>query len=118
LQALTRGTGVNFDPILAISQGLPPRQRILLIYLAMVRWNSQHGIHRKSSQTPYEYAASLRKILPEDEADIHLLTQTFMEARYTRHVMTRNQADSMQATWERFKNNILLNLESQPQSQV
>jgi hypothetical protein len=114
LQTITRGTGKRFDPILAISQGLPPRQRILLIYLAMVHWNSRHGIYRKGSETPYEYAASLRKLLPDDESDIHLLTQSFMEARYTRHEITRNQANIMQAAWERFKDNLQRYLEPQP----
>lgn len=116
LRALVRKSGEGFDPLMTISRRLPPRQRILLVYLAMVRWNNQNGIYRKGSETPNEYARSLRRVLPDAEQEITLLTNSFMEARYTRHDITRDQAELMQVAWEHFQENLRNYLELQKQS--
>jgi signal transduction histidine kinase len=117
VRALARQSSQIFDPLIAVSRRLPPRQRILLIYLAMIRWNSHNGIYRKGSETPNEYAGSLCRVLPEAEADISVLTGSFMEARYTRHPITKDQAEGMQAAWERFQGDLRDYLEAQKQSQ-
>ena len=117
LRRLARRGAPGFDPLIAISRRLPPRQRVLLIYLAMVRWNNHNGIYRKGSETPNEYARSLHRLIPEAEPEIKLLTSSFMEARYTRHDITGEQAETMQSAWEHFQEILKNYLELQNQLQ-
>ncbi len=91
------------EPFLSISSHLPPRQRILLLYLAMIAWNEHSGIHRKRTDTPYEYAAYLSSLIPDQKEMIKELTQVFIEARYTRHQLTINQSTGAQAAWEQIQ---------------
>jgi hypothetical protein len=97
---------------------LNPRQRVLFFFLAMVRRGGERGVPRDVSQTPYEYADSLidairnrsqesqvgagqDKSLVEEE--ISVLTQRFVEARYSRHEITHKQADLVKRSWNRIK---------------
>jgi hypothetical protein len=95
-QALIQPKPGRVDPLLTISSLLPPRQRILLIYLSMIRWNNQNGFPRKGNQTPFEYARALDTTIPESRNDLDFITHTFIEARYTRHTLTLDQADQVQ----------------------
>jgi hypothetical protein len=87
------------DSLLAISNRLPPRQRVLLLYLAMVSWNERSGIRRNKTHTPYEYARSLKQFIPQQGDQIDDITQTFMEARYTRHPLADSQAEQAHDDW-------------------
>ena len=82
---------------------LPPRERVQYFYLAMVRRGGQRGTPRKPSQTPREYASTLESQLPEVNAEIDSLTDAFVEARYSRHDVTPEQAGLIQRIWERIK---------------
>lgn len=100
LRGAIRQARPGFNPFQAISRRLPPRQRVLLTYLLMVRWNTQNGFKRLPHQTPYEYAHRLIVWVPAAQTDLEMITQLFMEARYSRHTITPEQADSAQAAWE------------------
>jgi hypothetical protein len=82
---------------------LTPRDRVQYFYLAMVRRGGQRGMPRKPSQTPREYAATLENQLPEVDDEIHSLTDAFLEARYSRHDVTPEQASLVQRIWDRIK---------------
>ncbi len=82
---------------------LSARERVLFFYLAMVRRGSESGIRRQPGQTPYEYAQSLEAALPENFEDVASLTDSFVEARYSRHDISPEQAGTVQTLWERIK---------------
>ncbi len=74
----------------ALIRHLPPRQALILTYLDWVNWNAKHGLQRKKSQTPYEYADAIHQRWPEIEADLTPFTNDFIAARYTRQESTKN----------------------------
>lgn len=82
---------------------LTPRQRILFFYLAMIRRGGESGFPRKPSQTPYEYVETLSPNLPDAQEDIHAMTETFLEARYSRHEITPEHVNLVKAYWERVR---------------
>lgn len=97
LRALRRSQGPGFNLMNALSSRLPPRQQVLLAYLLLVRANEQYGIRRRSAQTPYDYAASVTRELPEAAQPVDTLTHHFIEARYTRHPIASDMADEARA---------------------
>ena len=82
---------------------LPPRQQVQFFYLAMIRRGQQHGIERQPAQTPYEYAQTLQNSLPEIDQDVSGLTDSFIEARYSRHDITTEKVSRVRQYWERIK---------------
>lgn len=111
-------------------RSLTPRQRILFYFLALVRRSGERGISRQPSQTPYEYSAVLSEafqanlaagdsrekldvpILLESEhtgeeseiiADITGMTERFVEARYSRHPISDQEAGRVKDTWQKIR---------------
>jgi hypothetical protein len=82
---------------------LSPRERVQYFYLAMVRRGAQRGMPRQQSQTPREYAVMLESSLPEVYGEIDALTESFAEARYSRHDVTPEHAGLAQTLWQRIK---------------
>jgi hypothetical protein len=118
LRSLRPGQNFNFNPFDIISRNLPPRQRILLTYLAMLHYNSQYGIQRRKSQTPFEYARMLSALTPDIGQDLEAITVSFVEARYTRHNITKEQASATQDTWDNLQKTLKPFFEQEKQSQV
>jgi hypothetical protein len=117
-QTFIRPKPIHIDPLLTISSRLPPRQRILLIYLSMIHWNNRNGFPRKGNQTPFEYARSLDSSIPDSKNDLDTVTQAFIEARYTRHPLTHAQADLVQTALERLQSIFREYLEHQSQNHI
>lgn len=84
-------------------RNLSPRQRVAFFYLALVRRGAESGLPREASQTPSEYAATLQTALPPLDDDIDVLTDAFMEARYSRHTVAAEKAGMVRVTWERIR---------------
>ena len=84
-------------------RSLDPRRQIFFFYLAMLRRGGEHGLLRKPSQTPSEYAATLEKALPASDEDIDSMTQAFVEARYSRREIGDQEANRVKATWGRIR---------------
>jgi len=78
---------------------LDPRRQIYFYYLAMIRRGSEHGVGRKPSQTPAEYAATLEGTLPAVHEEIGSLTNGFMEARYSAHPITSKDSNRVKTAW-------------------
>jgi hypothetical protein len=78
---------------------LTPRQRIVFYYLRLLERSSQHGLARKPSETPHQYAQMLETNLPEVQEDIAGLTDTFLEARYSNHPLGDQQTSLVQRFW-------------------
>lgn len=95
-------------------RNLTPRGRVIFFYLAMLRRGSEKGVPRKAGQTPYEYAQTLEHALqpPPDVTvepsvdiikEIDSLTEEFVEARYSRHEVTTEQASLARRYWEHIR---------------
>jgi Domain of unknown function (DUF4129) len=84
-------------------RSLDPRRRIYFFYLAMVRRGGEQGLGRKLSQTPSEYAETLEKDLPSAGEDIDSITKAFVEARYSRHEINSQAADTVKTIWGRVR---------------
>ena len=84
-------------------RSLDPRRQIYFYYLAMVRRGGESGLARKPSQTPSEYTTTLEEAIPFEREDIILLTDAFMEARYSRREMDRQKANRVKETWGRIR---------------
>jgi len=82
---------------------LSPRERILYYYLSILRRAGQRGFPRQRAQTPHEYDVNLAPNLPAAQQEMTLLTQAFVEARYSRHAFDRERARRVRADWQRVK---------------
>ncbi|MFN2271532.1 MAG: DUF4129 domain-containing protein [Anaerolineae bacterium] len=82
---------------------LSPRERTLYYYLSILQRAGQQGFRRKDSQTPYEYDAVLEPNLPQAQQEMNLLTDDFVEARYSPHAIDHEREREVRARWERVK---------------
>jgi len=82
---------------------LSARERVLYYYLSILRRAGQQGLPRQRTQTPYEYDAHLAPHLPQAQQEMTLLTQVFVEARYSLHTISREQARQVHAHWQQVK---------------
>jgi hypothetical protein len=80
---------------------LTPRQRVVFYYLALVCRGGERGFNRRSAQTPYEYQELLQAALDGNEEELAGLTGAFVEARYSQHHVTAEQASRVRRWWER-----------------
>ena len=79
---------------------LSPRQKVIFYYLALVRRAREAGIPRQADQTPYEYARSLASSLTEEKDGVDAMTESFIEARYSRHEIPAKTARRAETIWE------------------
>jgi hypothetical protein len=84
-------------------RSLDPRRQIYFFYLAMIRRGSDEGIARKPSQTPSEYEDTLENALPSLNEDVHLITESFIEARYSPHNIDSQKANLVKSAWKRVR---------------
>jgi len=82
---------------------LSARERVIRYYLNMVRHADRHGFTRGAAQTPHEFDAVLTPRLSEGQSDLHRLTDTFVEARYSRHPVSEAHARQAQANGQRVR---------------
>jgi hypothetical protein len=82
---------------------LSPRERILYYYLSILRRAGQLGFPRHRAQTPHEYSQAIEPHLEGTEKEMFALTQSFVEARYSRHAFDRLQDRRVRAEWRQVK---------------
>jgi hypothetical protein len=80
-----------------------PREQVLYYYLSLLRRAQERGFPRRPAQTPAEYEPTLEAHLPEVQAETNLLTEAFVEARYSRRPINAENARSTRAQWERIR---------------
>jgi hypothetical protein len=61
-------------------------------YGLLLQRGAQSGVPRNPAQTPSEYAQMLDQRAPDAAQDVEQLTQTFIEARYSTHDLSDQQA--------------------------
>ena len=104
---------VSFKPPKPISTGrvrnwlnlrqASARQRILYYYLNILTRAEQAGLHRRQSQTPYEYEPNLQESMPAVETEIHDVTDTFVRARYSPDEFSDQDVALIKKEWQRIK---------------
>jgi hypothetical protein len=82
---------------------MSPRDKVIYFYLSLVQLGGERGINRKPSETPYQYENDLSGAIPEVQEELHDLTGTFIEARYSRHSLEEQYAQQASSLWERIK---------------
>jgi hypothetical protein len=100
---------LSLPQIVELARYLPPRQAVILVYTDWIQWNSQHGFDRKPSQTPLEYALAFFQHLPEADdlvKPVNSLTDIFIQARYSKHSILRDQARQAQSLSHQLKKNL------------
>jgi hypothetical protein len=76
-----------------------PRRQIFLLYDALLQVGKKVGIQRKDSQTPSAYGQRLQSNIPDNEEDLDLMTENFLEARYSQHEVVQTQADATRSAF-------------------
>ncbi len=87
-------------------RGLPAREQIRFLYLAAVRRADERGVPRRESETPLEFAVDLKENWPEAETDVDVLTDAFLEARYSRHDIDDDAVGPLRRTWRRMRSQL------------
>lgn len=82
---------------------LSARERILYYYLNTLQRAKKCGLNRQKDQTPKEYALRLNQNIPDMDAEIELLTETFVHARYSRDAFDNQQASLVKTTWQQIR---------------
>jgi len=82
-------------------RSLAPRQKVIFYYLTLLRRSSQRGLPRRQNQTPLQFEQTLRTSLPEVENEIDALTDSFVEARYSKHEIDGDKVNLLQEFWKR-----------------
>lgn len=77
------------------------REQILYYYLNTLKQSEKLGTVRPKSDTPTEFEPKLRKIAPNVDAEINLLTQAFVRARYSKESFDSEQAKLVKTIWQR-----------------
>ncbi len=103
-QWLTRRMAMPEEPFRYLRlRGLSPRAQVLYYYLSILQRAGQQGLPRRAAQTPYEYKATLAHNLPGVQEEMELLTQAFVEARYSQHVVELDQVQRVRINWKQVK---------------
>ncbi len=122
--------GLVFAIVLAVlSAGvwLLWRQQFLVLrnaddaYLQLQRISAFLGLKVPSSQTPYEFAAMLSKLVPQVEKDVALICNGFVRRTYGRKRLSLQERFRVSRAWRRVRNSLLRELaqhrDVQPQPQ-
>ena len=88
-------------------RSLSPRQQVLFYFQALLRKAEKRGIRRRKAETPYEYAQTLEESMPEAQINLEPFTDTFVEARYSLHPITNEQASQAHQWWQSLRKVIL-----------
>ncbi len=80
-----------------------PREQVISYYLRLLHRADRQGFPRERRQTPAEYQSALVPRLPEVADDLAGLTGAFVEARYSRHEVTPDEAGRARAAWRRLQ---------------
>ena len=83
--------------------GLSREDRMVYYYLSILRRAALRGYPRSPSQTPHEYDAKLGSYLPQVDEELDRLTEAFVEARYSKHLVDAAEERQVQADWKTIK---------------
>jgi len=78
---------------------LSPRDRVRYYYLAILHRSRQQGFGRPPGTTPLEYQETLADKLPEATDQVAQLSWAFVEARYSQHPISVQEARGVRDVW-------------------
>lgn len=85
---------------------LSPREQIRYFYLSTVKRASNKGVARQQAETPLEFAQDLKENWPEAEEDVDALTDAFLEARYGRSPIEKEDVNPVKKRWRQVKSSL------------
>ncbi|GJM42475.1 MAG: hypothetical protein DHS20C20_27570 [Ardenticatenaceae bacterium] len=85
---------------------LSPREQIRYFYLSTVKRAADKGVPREQAETPLEFARDLKENWPEAEEDVDVLTDAFLEARYGRSPIEKEDVNPVKKRWQQVKSNL------------
>jgi hypothetical protein len=68
--------------------------------LSTLQRAEKSGYKRQKSQTPEEFALQLDKAIPNIHGEMALLTESFVCARYSKHIFKSNDAFLLKKIWK------------------
>lgn len=80
-----------------------PAAAVRRLYADMLRWGTRSGFPRQSSQTPLEYQRTLSAAFPAHAADVSLITESYVRARYGGQPPTQAQLNELKESRRRLK---------------
>jgi hypothetical protein len=80
-----------------------PRERVLYHYLGVLRRAKRRGFPRRAPETPDEYGLVLGPRLLEAQLELDLLTEAFVEAKYSQHEVEPAQVGRARAWGQRIR---------------
>jgi hypothetical protein len=89
--------GTESDPIL-VETAVVRR-----IYRRLLSWAAARGHSRNLSQTPHEYLEMLIEWLPESRRDLTLITDQYVQVRYSPSVPTEIGLAQLHQSWQRVR---------------
>lgn len=106
---LKRSKKIRIPALTDIIRRVPPRQAVILVYIDWLHWSRSHGLKRKESQTPLEFAYASNYQFPENTEAIDALTQIFITARYSRTAIKKTDVHQAQELFENIKKTFIYN---------
>ena len=85
---------------------LSPREQIRYFYLSTVKRAKDKGVSRQQGETPLEFAQDLKESWPEAEDDVDVLTDAFLEARYGRSPIEKEDVNPVKKRWRQVKSSL------------
>lgn len=80
---------------------LAPRDRVIWYYAGMLERAARAGHPRHTGQTPAEFDAALRHVVPDAGADLDRLTEAYIAARYAPQPVTAERSRAVREPWRR-----------------
>ena len=108
IQAFLHSQQDKLPTLSDLAKRLPPRQSVILVYIDWIRWNRRHGLVRAKAQTPREFAQTYNQHFPNADIVIESvdgLTETFIQARYSRKAILKEHAHEAQRLSSLIKKN-------------
>jgi len=65
--------------------------RVVRVFVDVTRWGEKRGLRYTRNQAATEYLRAVAVLRPERYTDAHAVADTFCEARFSRHLLTRAQ---------------------------
>ncbi len=91
---------------------LSPREQIRYFYLSTVKRAADKGVPRQQAETPLEFARDLKESWPDAEEDVDILTDAFLEARYGRSPIEKEDVNPVKKRWRQVKSSLRRRSES------
>lgn len=76
------------------------RGRVIAYYLEVLERTGKYGFTRRPSETAREFEQDVARREPRAQSDIGIVTDAFLEARYSRHDVQPSALDRMKTAWQ------------------